>query len=117
MLKTRKIIKITSEEKELIRKRIDYIMGVELSASYEKLKEIFGIRIVKEIDYIIEKFHYRVWVLQDESITYLKIYMELEDKLHFVFDVNFEDITDCYFGTMGSIYPETDNKRIQTQWR
>lgn len=117
MLKTRKVIKITQEEKELIRKRIDYIMGVQLSTSYEKLKKIFGKAIANNIDFIIEKFHYRMWVLQEYDITYLDIYMELEKELHFIFDVEFDDITDCHIGSLGSLYPDSDDKVIEIPWR
>lgn len=117
MLKTRKIIKIEPKDKEMLRTRIDFVFGIIETNNYQEIKKVFGKGTAMNIDDIITTFHYNMWILGNYNITYLMIYEKMEKDLNFIFDVSFDNITDCHFGSKGSLYPDTDNVVIDVPWR
>ena len=104
---------ITTQDKKLIKGRIDYLFRKTKKKYYTKLVDEFGVDVVQLIDkYIVEMFVNR-FIEPDVVIRYIDIYEKLEKELGFIFDINeFETVRDFWFTDKGSIFCPEDAEEI-----
>lgn len=116
MIRKRKIIRVNEKEKQVVRKRIDYLMDITNENNWNELKNIFGRGIAEGIDSIISSCRYQVFINRWFDITYLDVYKELEKEMNLVFDVSYENITDCFISDYGSFFERCDEDKIEITW-
>lgn len=104
---------ITTNDKKLIKGRIDYLFRKSKKDYRTKLLNEFGADVLTLIDKVILDMFVDRLINCKPTIRYIDIYEQLEKNLGFIFDINeYETVKDFWFSDKGSIFTPDDAKEI-----
>lgn len=104
---------VKQKDKEVVKRFIECVFKNENEDVYSRIQKIFGDRLAQKVDEeVFLAFYDATMKKQLHYIKYIDVLEKLSRNLDITFDVSFEDVKDCFFGSNRSIYTEDDKRYI-----